>query len=519
MARNQRLTKEEIQEDKFIEVVMQTYAFLKDNLRTIIIISGVVLVAVAGYAAYYQNQATRRTNASHALRQATEAYQTAENSLFDAEKLAESEELLKTAQTQLKAVFEKYPNTTFADKARYQYASTFYYQGNYAEARAQFKQIIENHQPESQMESLYAQKAIGNTYEQEADYENAIEAYQAKSFHATPELSPEIRKFVLTEAKSTQALVYEKSGNTVAARDTYKEIIDEFRSALEAGLERKSLERLEEAKEVIAAIGEPLDADVSNPKKLEFALTVAQLNQALAHKKSGDSEALRAVYNGIAEESGHTLEVGLAQNSVELVEEAKVVITAIGEPLDADVSNPKKLEFALTVAQLNQALAHKKSDDLQTSREVYHEIADEFVHALEVDLSQKGVERVESGKVVITAMGAPFDIDMPKAEKLENEKRYFEAYVAYTDAIRTYKAKKDIHGGLSAELRKQIGNFEKDATLIINNVRSARRADAEGRESSALYNYNVVVEFETLGLSRRLYENALFHYKRLQPEQ
>ncbi len=363
MARNQRLTKEEIQEDKFIEAVMHTYAFLKDNLRTIIIVVGIVLVAVAGYAAYYQNQETRRTNASLALRQATEAYQNAENSLFDAEKLAESEELLKTAQTELKAVFETYPNTTFADKARYQYASTLYYQGNYAEARTQFQQIIEEHQPENQIESLYAQKAIGNTYEQEGDYEKAIEAYQAKSFPATPQLSPEIRKFVLTEAKSNQALVYEKSGDTGAARDTYKEIVDEFRSTLETGLERKSLE---------------------------------------------------------------------------LLEEAKVVIIAIGEPID--VSN---------------------------------------------------------------------------AEKLENEKKYFEAYVAYTDAIRMYKVNKDIHGGLSAELRKQVGSFEKVATTVISNVQNARRADTEGRESSALYNYNVAVEFETLGLSRRLYENALFHYKRL----
>lgn len=363
MARNQRLTKEEIQEDKFIEAVMQTYAFLKDNLRTIIIVVGVVLVAVAGYAAYHQNQETQRTNASLALRQATEAYQNAENSLFDAEKLAESEELLKTAQTELKAVFEKYPNTTFADKARYQYASTLYYQGNYADARTQFQQIIEAHQPENQIESLYAQKAIGNTYEQEGAYEKAIEAYQAKSFPATPQLPPEIRKFVLTEAKSNQALVYEKSGNTSAARDTYKEIVDEFRTALEAGLERKSLQ---------------------------------------------------------------------------LLEEAKVVITAIGESID--VSN---------------------------------------------------------------------------AKKLEDEKKYFEAYVAYTDAIRTYKVNKDIHGGLSAELRKQVSSFEKAATTVINNVQNARRADADGRESSALYSYNVVVEFETLGLSRRLYENALLHYKRL----
>ena len=364
MARNQRLTKEEIQEDKFIEAVLQAYAFLKNNLRTIIIVAGVVLVAVAGYAAYYQNQETRRANASLALRQATEAYQAAEESLFDAEKLAESEELLKTAQTELKAVFEKYPNTTFADKARYQYANTLYYQGNYAEARTQFKQIIENHQPENQMESLYAQKAIGNTYEQEGAYEKAIEAYQAKSFPATPELPPEIRKFVLTEAKFNQALVYEKSSNTDAARNAYKDIIDEFRSTLEAGLDQKSHE---------------------------------------------------------------------------LLEEAKVVIDTIGEPID--VSNAKKLEA---------------------------------------------------------------------------EKKYFQAYVAYTHAIRTYKINKDIHGGLSSELRKQIGNFEKAATTVINNVQNARRADADRRESSALYSYNAVVAFETLGLSRRLYENALFHYKRLE---
>ena len=367
MARNQRLTKEEIQEDKFIDAVLMTYAFLKENLRIIIAVVAVVLVAVAGYAAYHQNQETRRAEAALALRQATEAYQNAEESLFDAEKLAESEELLKTAETQLKVIFEKYPNTTFADKARYQYAKTLYYQENYADARTQFQQIIEEHQPESQIDSLYAQKAIGNTYEQEGAYEKAIAAYQAKAFPPTPQLPPEIRKFVLTEAKFNQALVYEKSGDSAAARETYKEIIDEFRNVLEAGL---------------------------------------------------------------------------AQKSRELIEEAKVVIAAIDESID--VSN---------------------------------------------------------------------------AIKLEDEKKYFEAYVAYTDAIRTYKVDKDIHGGLSSELRKQIGSFEKGAMTVISSIRNARRAENEGKEGTALYSYNVVVELETLGLSRRLYENALFHYKRLKSAQ
>lgn len=364
MAQNQRLTKEELKEDKFIEGVLKVYTFLRENLRTIVISVGVILVAVAGYAAYYQNQESRRVEGAVALREATEAYQTAEASLFDAEKLAESEESLKTAEPQLREVFEEYPNTTFSDKARYQYAKILYYQGNYPEARAQFQHIIDQHQPENQIYGLYAQKAIGNTYEQEGNYTQAIAAYQAKAFPPTPQLSPEIRRFVIAGAKFNQALAYEKSRQPDSARAAYKEIIDEFRT---------------------------------------------------------------------------TLETGIAEKSRELITEAKVVIAAIDEPLDVS-----------------------------------------------------------------------------KAQALEAEEHPYEAYVAYTDAIRTYKVNKDIAGGLSSELRKQIGGFEKQAMEVVNNVQNARLADAEGRESSALYSYDLVVEFEKLGLSRRLYENALLHYKRLE---
>ena len=101
-------------------------------------------------------------------------------------------------------------------------------------------------------------------------------------------------------------------------------------------------------------------------------------------------------------------------------------------------------------------------------------------------------------------------------KKLENEKRSYEAYVAYTDAIRNYKVSKDIQGGLSSELRKQIGSFETQAMEVIGNIQNARRADDEGRESSALYSYDLVVEFDKLGLSRRRYENSLLHHKRLE---
>ena len=513
MARNQRLTKQEIQEDKFIEGLLKTYAFLKANLQAIIIAAVVVLVAVGGYAAYYQNQENRRAEATLALRQATEAYQKAEEGLFDAEKLAESEELLKTAQTELKAVFEKYPDTSFADKARYQYANTLYYQGNYAEARTQFQQVMQENQPENQMDILYAQKAIGNTYEQEGDYQKAIAAYEANAFPDTPQLSPAIRKFVLMEAQLNQALAYEKLGDLETARNTYKAIIDAFRSTLETGLTQKSQELLEEVKTVITAVGEPLDSDVSNPKNLEFTLAKATFNQILADQKSDDTNVTSNLYQQIAHDFGHTLEVQLAKQNLQQIEDAKVVMTAIAKLLEGEGSNPEKLEFMLPVPKLNQALADQKSGDANAVHGAYHEIADGFREKLEAGLAKKNFERIETAKVVIKATGEPFNIDISSAAKLESENRYFEAYVAYTDALRTYRVRKDVHGGLSPELRKQISNFEKGAMTVIKSIQNARRAEEQERETSALYNYDVVVELETLGLSRRLYENALFRYK------
>ena len=158
MAQSGRLTKEEIKQDKFIESVLQSYVFLKENLTAILIVVGVVVVAVAGYAAYRQDQVNSRAKTALALNEATQAYQTAEESLFDAAKLAESEALLKTAQTQLQGVFQEHPNTAFADKARYQYAKTLYYQGNYPEARSQFRQITEKHQAEKpELQSVRAE--------------------------------------------------------------------------------------------------------------------------------------------------------------------------------------------------------------------------------------------------------------------------------------------------------------------------------------------------------------------------
>jgi tetratricopeptide (TPR) repeat protein len=373
MARN-KLTKEEIKEDKFINFVLQCYTFLKDNVRTISIALAVVIVGVVTYIVYTHNQETKNAEAAVSLIDAVEVYKEAESNFLDVSSPSETEEdtedeastekaTFQDAEEKFKLIFEKYQNTALAGKARYDYAKTLYYQAKYPEARAQFEQVIKTHKPENQIYALYAQKAVGNCYEQEGDYTNAISAYDARAFPSTPQLAPEIRQFVITNAKFNQALCHEKLNATEDAKASYKEIIDEFR---------------------------------------------------------------------------RTLEIGIQQKSDELIKEAKEVLTVITE-----------------------------------------------------------------------------QVDTTKASQLESEELYFDAFVAYTDAIRTYKVKKDTGGGLLTDVRKRIRNFEDMAMTVIGEIKDARNHEKSGRQSSALSSYDQVVNFDQLGLSDDLYKRALLNYDRL----
>ena len=374
MSQNKRLTKEEIQEDKFINLVLASYAFLKDNLRTIIITLAIAIIAVVVYLTYTQNQENKYVEASVNFSKATETYKEAETNFFDVSSPTEPDEdteeepteekvSFQDAEKNLQEVFDKYGNTTFADKARFNFAKSLYFQGKYSEARGQFEKVIETSKPENQIYALYAHKAIGNCYEQEEDYAKAITTYDAKAFPDTPQLSPEIRQYVISNAKYNQALCHEKLNAVEDAKVTYKEIIDEFKTAVNHGIEQRSIQLIADAKEVIQLIEEPLD--------------------------------------------------------------------------------------------------------------------------------------------------------VVKAEHSETEELYFDALMAYTDAIRAYKVNKDIEGGLSSEIRKRIRSYEDVSTEVISDVLSARKSEKSGFQSSALGSYDIVVDFDKIGLSSELYELAVLNYDRL----
>ena len=356
MAQSKRLTKEEIKHDQFIESTLKSYAFLKENLKSIIIAVAVVILGVAGVWAYQDHQQTQRADASAAFNGALEKYQEAEESWLDAEKVDESRAQLQAATTQFQEVFQKYSGTPFADKARYNYAKTLYQLEDYQGARTQFQSVIEKHAPENQILALYAQEAVGNCYEQEGKYEEAIQAYQEKAYPSTPQLPVTVREFALANAKFNQALCHEKLGQTNKALALYRDLVNKFRENLEKAIQQKSLELIPDVKNLIGDIPEPLA--------------------------------------------------------------------------------------------------------------------------------------------------------LPEAQRLENEGQYYDAFVAYFDAVRDYKVRQDIDGGLTQALRGQIRNFETRASEFIKNLKDARRYESEAGNSTALYYYDQAVGLD-FAPTRNLYAKAL----------
>ena len=83
MAQSNRLTKEEIKQDQFIELVLKSYDFLLKHLKIIILALVVGAIAFFGYTTYHHQQKKQRTEASFALVKAFEKYQEAERSSFD----------------------------------------------------------------------------------------------------------------------------------------------------------------------------------------------------------------------------------------------------------------------------------------------------------------------------------------------------------------------------------------------------------------------------------------------------
>ena len=293
MDQGRRLTKEDVKSDQFVDSTLQVYEFLKTNLKSIIIGATIVILVVGGFAFYQHQQQTARAEAFLKYTEAIEKYQEAESDWFDAD---ETEKPFETATTQLQAIFQKYPETSVADKARYNYAKALYYEGDYDGAISHFQMVVNEHQPENQILALYAQKAIGNCYEQKGEYQKAIEAYTPAE-DKLPQIA--MRDYAFSDFQLSQARCYEKLGDFDYALAIYKDIIDLFKANLEKAIQQKSRDLIPGAKTLIASL--PQLPSVTVAEKLENEGNYHEAFTAYA-KAIHDYKVDKDIHGGLTDE-------------------------------------------------------------------------------------------------------------------------------------------------------------------------------------------------------------------------
>ena len=78
MARSEKITKQELKEDRFVTLILEFYEFLKKNVKNIIISVGVIIVIIAAFSIYYHNRQQKEVAASVAMEEAIKLFEEAE---------------------------------------------------------------------------------------------------------------------------------------------------------------------------------------------------------------------------------------------------------------------------------------------------------------------------------------------------------------------------------------------------------------------------------------------------------
>ena len=165
-------------------------------------------------------------------------------------------------------------------------------------------------------------------------------------------------------------------------------------------------------------------------------------------------------------------------------------------------------DFVLANGTFSQALCYEKLGQPGEALPLYKDLEQIFNDNLEKAIQQKSLEFIPEAKTVISEFPQPPVVS--NAQALEGQGSFYDALVAYVEAIHRYKVDGDIDGGLNKELRERIRNFETKANEFLKNLRDARRYESEARRSTALYYYDQSVGLD-FAPSRNLYEKAILY--------
>jgi TolA-binding protein len=144
----------------------------------------------------------------------------------------------KNAVASYQSFLEAHPKHNYAMKAQIEIGNSFYMQGNYTEAINAYRKAIGDYTTTSNLRADLTYR-IGNCYRWLKDYENAIAEYKkvVVDYRDLP---------IAASAQYQMGNVYAASGDVSKAKEAYGEVVNRFSKSPLAASAKKSIELLEE---------------------------------------------------------------------------------------------------------------------------------------------------------------------------------------------------------------------------------------------------------------------------------
>lgn len=259
MAQKERVTKEELTEDKFISFVMQVYGFVRGQAKALIATGVVIVICLAAVSLYFYQKEQSEQAASLKMGEALAALTEGETNWLDAEKQDESVAKFEEARDGFQAVFGDHSSSSYADEALFYHGKALAYLKQYDEAVSSFQKLVNEH-PNS-LFALHGQYSIGQVLAQKgqtADLQRAVSELAPERFTRFAKLPLQEREQVQMVALLQRALYFERLNQLENALKSCEQVTETF----EANLQQLVMQRSREATQQAKALLETIQSDL-----------------------------------------------------------------------------------------------------------------------------------------------------------------------------------------------------------------------------------------------------------------
>jgi tetratricopeptide (TPR) repeat protein len=252
-----RATKRQLKEDKLISTTAKLSIFLNQRWKEIAGVIVSIVLIVGTLLLYYKYTMDRNERAARLLGEAMTLFAEAEFALETDGKIGSTTEKYEKAKTEFQEVSQKSGHGYTISKAMFYSAKCSYQLGKYDEAISLFQGVIDKYS--KSIFALYAQKGVGQSYEQlgsDEDLRKAIQQYD--------ELSRYPETYVTLRALVDRGRCYEKLGEWEQAVVAYKTIVDRFKRNVDSAIQAKSKTLVQKARDVLSKYEIALGKDQSD---------------------------------------------------------------------------------------------------------------------------------------------------------------------------------------------------------------------------------------------------------------